>query len=132
MPDSFPPITPAKGVPPKRPLYLVIALLLVWVVGLFGSQQGCQTIEWLHQPDEVRAALERASDRERAKQGETLMNASLQFRKIVTPLAVGQLLLASFLTLTAGLTLLGRVQARKLALQCSCTGKRFSSAVFIS
>jgi hypothetical protein len=119
-------------VPPKRPLYLVIALLLVWVVGLFGSQQGCQTIEWLHQPDEVRAALDRAGDRERAKQGETLMNASLQFRKIVTPLAVGQLLLASLLTLTAGLTLLGRVQARKLALQAMIAYALFLPLDFVA
>ena len=35
----------------------------------------------------------------------------------MTPLAIGQLLLGSLLTFTAGLTLLGRGQARKIALQ---------------
>jgi hypothetical protein len=119
-------------VPPKRPLYLVIALLLVWVVGLFGSQQGCQTIEWLHQPDAVRAALNQATDRERAKQGETLMDASLQFRTIVTPLAVGQFLLATLLTLTAGLTLLGRVQARRVALQAMAAYALFLPLDFVA
>jgi hypothetical protein len=74
-------------------------------------------MELVHQPEAVRAALDRAADREQAKQGETLLDASLRLRKIVTPLAVGQFLLSSLLTLTVGLILLGRVQARRLALQ---------------
>jgi hypothetical protein len=110
---------------------LVVALLLVWVVGLFGTQQGCQTMELLHQPEAVRANLDRANDRERAKQGETILDASLRFRKVVAPLAIGQFLLASLLTLTAGLTLLGRVQARRIALQAMAAYALFLPIDFV-
>jgi hypothetical protein len=98
-------------------VYLVIALLLVWMVGLFGATEGCQTIDVLHRPDSVRTALERMNDVEMVKRQEALIDIVLRFRQIVTPLAVGQLLLGSLLTFTAGLTLLGRGQARKIALQ---------------
>jgi hypothetical protein len=95
----------------------VIALLLVWMVGLFGATEGCQTIDVLHRPDAVRLALSRMNDMEMVKRQEALIDIKLRFRQIVTPLAVGQLLLGSLLTFTAGLTLLGRGQARRIALQ---------------
>jgi hypothetical protein len=85
---------------------LVIALLLVWMVGLLGATQGCQTVEVLHHADIDHGAANRI-----------YVDTVLAFRKTVAPLAVGQLLLGSLLTLTAGLTLLGRGQARRLALQ---------------
>ena len=101
----------------KRPVYLVIALLMVWMVGLFGATEGCQTIDVLHHPESVRVALERMSDLETSKRQEALIDTVLKFRQTVTPLAVGQLILGSLLTFTAGLTLLGRGQARRIALQ---------------
>jgi hypothetical protein len=101
----------------KRPVYLVIALLLVWVVGLFGATEGCQTIEVLHRPDVARKDNHRIGDTEMARRREALIDTVIAFRRTVTPLAVGQLLLGSVLTLSAGLTLLGRGHARKLALQ---------------
>ena len=114
--------SPAFGAPSaknasRRPVYLVIALLLVWMVGLFGATEGCQTIDVLHHPESVRVALERMNDVETSRRQEALIETVLRFRQIVTPLAVGQLLLGSLLTFTAGLTLLGRGQARKIALQ---------------
>jgi hypothetical protein len=115
--DSFPSRAPSPKNASKRPVYLVIALLLVWMVGLFGATEGCQTIDVLHHPESVRTALERISDIETSKRQEALIDTVLQFRQTVTPLAVGQLLLGSLLTFTAGLTLLGRGQARKIALQ---------------
>jgi hypothetical protein len=115
--DSLPARNPGAKNPSKRPVYLVIALLLVWMVGLFGATEGCQTIDVLHRPDSVRTALERMNDMEMVKRQEALIDIVLRFRQIVTPLAVGQLLLGSLLTFTAGLTLLGRGQARKIALQ---------------
>jgi len=87
------------------------------MVGLFGATEGCQTIDVLHHPESVRIALERISDIETSKRQEALIDTVLRFRQTVTPLAVGQLLLGSLLTFTAGLTLLGRGQARKIALQ---------------
>jgi hypothetical protein len=91
--------------------------LLVWVVGLAGATQGCQTVEILHRPDIARTESTRLGDGDMAKKREAFIDTVLAFRSIVTPLAVGQLLLASLLTLTAGLTLLGRGQARQLAVQ---------------
>ncbi|HEX9295546.1 MAG TPA: hypothetical protein VF881_06915 [Polyangiaceae bacterium] len=109
-------VPPSRG-RSKRPLYLVIALVLVWMVGVFGATEGCQTIEVLHRPEAVRVGMNRISDMQLAKRQEALINTVLEFRKTVTPLAIGQLLLGTLLTLTAGLTLLGRTEARKLALQ---------------
>ena len=87
------------------------------MVGVFGATEGCQTIEVLHRPEAVRVGMNRISDMQLAKRQEALINTVLEFRKTVTPLAIGQLLLGTLLTLTAGLTLLGRTDARKLALQ---------------
>jgi len=115
--ESFPPRAPSAKTAAKRPIYLVIALLLVWMVGLFGATEGCQTIDVLHHPESVRVALERMNDLETSKRQEALIDTVLRFRQTVTPLAIGQLLLGSLLTFTAGLTLLGRGQARKIALQ---------------
>ena len=98
-------------------MYLVVALLLVWVVGLFGAIEGCQTIDVLHRPDAVRRENRRMTDDEMARRREAVIDTVLAFRNTVTPLAVGQLLLGSVLTLSAGLTLLGRGQARRIAVQ---------------
>jgi hypothetical protein len=96
---------------------LVIALMLVWMVGLAGATQGCQTIDVLHRPDAVRAAMNHITDVQMARRQEALIETVLAFRTMVTPFAVGQLILGTLLTLTAGLTLLGRGQARRLAVQ---------------
>jgi hypothetical protein len=98
-------------------VYLVVALLLVWVVGLVGTTQGCQTVEILHRPDVARSENSRGTDAELTRRGGALIDTVLAFRSTVTPLAIGQLLLASLLTLSAGLTLLGRGHARQLAIQ---------------
>jgi len=45
------------------------------------------------------------------------VDTTLEYRKTVTPLAIGQMLLGSLLTLTTGLTLLGRRRLRQVALQ---------------
>jgi hypothetical protein len=96
---------------------LVIALILVWMVGLAGASEGCQTIDVLHRPEAVRAALNHITNAQIARRQEALIEPVLAFRTIVTPFAVGQLILGTLLTLTAGLTLLGRGQARRLAMQ---------------
>jgi hypothetical protein len=118
LPDFYtPPTADHKKGPTKRPAYLVVALLLVWALGLAGTVQGCQTMETLHDPNVERAAISRLPNAQHVRQGEIYIDTALQFRNIVTPLAVGQFLLASLLTLSAGLTLIGRGQARRLALQ---------------
>jgi hypothetical protein len=118
LPDFYtPPTADHKKGPTKRPVYLVIALLLVWAIGILGTVQGCQTMEIVHDPNLQRAAISKISNPQFARQGEIDIDAALQFKNIVTPLAVGQFLLASLLTFSAGLTLIGRGQARRLALQ---------------
>jgi hypothetical protein len=111
------PPPPLSRAPLKRPVYLVVALLLVWIVGLIGATQGCQTVEILHRPDLVRTESSRGTNAELVRRSSAFIDTVLAFRTTVTPLAVGQLLLGSLLTLTAGLTLLGRGQARQLAMQ---------------
>jgi hypothetical protein len=94
-----------------------VALVLVWMVGVFGATEGCHTIEILHRPDAVQTSVNRIGDAELAKRQEALNNTVLAFRNMVTPLAIAQLLLGTLLTLAAGLTLLGRTEARNVALQ---------------
>lgn len=122
MPDSLPPSAVPASIPPsrapsRRPVYLVIALLLVWIVGLFGAAEGCQTVDILHRPEAVRMESNHINDVEIAKRVESHIDTILALRRMVTPLAIAQLLLGSVLTLSAGLTLLGRAQLRSLAIQ---------------
>jgi hypothetical protein len=107
----------AAPVQVRRPPYLVLALFAVWMVGFFGASEGCRTVDVLHRPGEVRAALSHITDVQLERRQEALVDTTLAFRTIVTPLAVGQVLLASLLTLTTGLTLLGRRRLRRVALQ---------------
>ena len=77
----LPPRAPSAKTAAKRPVYLVIALLLVWMVGLFGATEGCQTIDVLHHPESVRVALERINDVETSKRQEALIDTVLRFGK---------------------------------------------------
>jgi hypothetical protein len=111
------PSLPPVPAPARRPPYLLLALFAVWMVGFFGASEGCRTVDVLHRPGDVRAALSHISDVQLERRQEALVDTTLAFRATVTPLAVAQLLLGSVLTLATGLTLLGRHRLRRVALQ---------------
>jgi hypothetical protein len=94
-----------------------MALVLVWLVGLAGWRNGCESIEMLHNPEQVRAAIEQSQDTEMARKQVARIDTLLAYRKLVTPLAVGEFLLGSLLTFAAGTVLWGRRHARGLLLQ---------------
>jgi hypothetical protein len=101
----------------RRPRYLFVALFSVWMVGFFGASHGCHTMDVLHRPGDVQSAVSHFSDVQLERQQELSIESTLAFRKTVTPLAVAQFLLGTLLTLTTGLTLLGRRRLRRIALQ---------------
>jgi hypothetical protein len=104
---------------PKRPRYLVASLLLVWAVGLFGSANGCQSIDILRRPAEFRATTTAHLDAQSAKRYEVLIDALIANRKVTAPLAAGELVLGSLLMLCASLALVGRGRARGLLVQAA-------------
>jgi hypothetical protein len=104
---------------PKRPRYLVVSLVLVWIVGLFGSANGCQAIDILRRPGEFRASTSVHLDPQAAKKYEVLIDALDANRTVTAPLAAGELILGSLLMLCASLALVGRGWARGLLLQAA-------------
>jgi len=102
---------------PSKPRYLVISLILVWTVGLFGSANGCQAIDILQRPAEMRARTSAHLDAQTAKKYEVLIDAVVANRKVTAPLAAGELILGTLLMLCAGLALVGRGRARGVLLQ---------------
>jgi hypothetical protein len=117
--DSFaPPPSPRLGqAPPKRPGYLVVALVLIWLVGLTGWMGGCHDIDTIRHPEAARLATERIADTEMARTQLAFVDALLAHRKTVTPLAVGEFLLGSLLAFAAASALWGRSHGRWLLLQ---------------
>ena len=130
---TSPPITPAKGVAPQAPsLFGHCSAARLGGGALRVDSKGVKPSNGFTSPTRCARALDRGAIARQRSRARRSSNASLQFRKIVTPLAVGQLLLASLLTLTAGLTLLGRVQARKLALQAMMAYALFLPIDFVA
>jgi hypothetical protein len=116
-PSPSPPGRHDPGRRPKRPRYLTVSLVLVWTVGLFGSANGCQAIDILRRPSELRTATSTRFEPEAAKKYEVLIDAVLANRKVTAPLAAGELILGSLVMLCASLALVGRGRARGLLVQ---------------
>ena len=103
--------------PPRRPRTLTFALALVWLVGLVGGADGCQTIETLRHPELARAAAEHLADPRMQELREAVLSALLAARGVVTPTAVASMLLGTALTLAAAMVALGHARARSFLLQ---------------
>jgi hypothetical protein len=108
-----------------------MALVLVWLVGLAGWRNGCQAIETLHRPEQVRASIEQSQDTEMARKQAARIDTLLAYRKLVTPLAVGEFLLGSLLTFAAGTVLWGRRHARGLLLQAMLAYAAFLAVDYV-
>jgi hypothetical protein len=108
-----------NGGRPKRPRYLVVSLLLVWTVGLFGSANGCQSIDILRRPAEFRSTTSAHLDAKAAQRYDVLIDALVANRKVTAPLAAGELILGSLLMLCASLAIVGRGRARGLLVQAA-------------
>jgi hypothetical protein len=110
---SFAPL-PSRA---RRPVSLTFSLVLVWLIGLGGATDGCQTIDTLQDPVSAQAIADRVSDPRVQLMQESLIRAVLGFRHLAAPLAAGAVVLGSLLTFTAALTLLGRGRARRVLVQ---------------
>lgn len=107
-----------------RPWYLVLAMCVTWVVGVFGATSGCSNLSYLRGSHQLPTALQDADDpeahpwirssivRERAR-----LQSLAEKHREAFPLAVAQLLLFSLLVLASGAALAGRRNARQLVLQ---------------
>lgn len=115
-----PPAQPQK----LRPWYLVLALCLVALAGLFGSTSGCSTVSYLRGSHELPVLLEQGGGddvpawvrsgivRERSR-----LAALAERHEVAFPLSLARLLLGSLLLVAAANALTGKPGSRSLALQ---------------
>ena len=107
-----------------RPWYLVAAMGLMWVMGVFGATGGCSELSYLRgsqeMPDEITRGVDEAEHPimriEMVRQQARLL-ALAQMHARAFPLAAARMLLCLLLVLVAGAAIAGRRHARTLALQ---------------
>jgi hypothetical protein len=115
--DSIRPASLAPASRPKRPIYFVLLLTLVSLLGLFGWTNGCETMKVLHDPHPARAAVERIADVQQAQVKLSLLEALLAHRARAVPIAAGQFLLGLLLWVSTLGILFGRGRMRSLLVQ---------------
>lgn len=109
--------SPSATTRPRRPKYLVFALLLVWLIGLSGATNGFGSIQILHDPLTAQSVVEHTVNPMSQALREAMVHAVLGARAVAAPLGAAGLLLGSVLALAAGATLFGRGRARGLLVQ---------------
>lgn len=105
------------GARPRRPLYLTISLLLVWLMGLMGATDGIASVDVLRDPHAARSVVERTLDPKVQLLREATIHAVLAARHVAAPLAAANLILSSLLAIAAGRALFGRNRGHKLLFQ---------------
>jgi len=105
------------GARPRRPLYLTIALLLVWLMGLMGATDGLGSIDILRDPHAALSVVERTLDPKAQQLREAMIQAVISTRDVSAPLAAAGLVLSSLLAIAAGRAMFGRGRGHKLLVQ---------------
>lgn len=108
---------PQIGVRPRRPLYLSISLLLVWLLGLMGATDGLGSIEILRDPHAALSIVERTLDPKAQQLREAMIHAVIDARHVAAPLAAAGLVLGALLAIAAGRVMFGRGRGHKLLVQ---------------
>lgn len=105
------------GARPRRPLYLTVSLLIVWLMGLMGATDGLGSVDLLRDPHTALSAVERTLDPKVQLLREATVHAVLSARNVAAPLAAANLILSSLLAIAAGRALFGRNRGHKLLFQ---------------
>lgn len=120
-----------------RPWYLVVAMCITWVIGVFGATSGCSELGYLRgsqdMPDEISRGVEEADHpiwrmelvRQRAR-----LEALADLHERAFPLGAAQLLLSILLVIVSGSALAGRRGARSLAIQAITANVALSILTF--
>ncbi len=116
-----------------RPWYLVAALLLTWIVGVYGLMSSCAIVSMLRQGSVADVAAELG----RQDTGDPLQAFSLVLQtahlksvsaahKLTFPLNAAKLLLSGLLVIMSGLAMGGRPGVRGFALQAVAANAAFA------
>lgn len=127
VPEAPPePPKEAAPQPPRklRPWYLIAAMCVMWIMGVFGATSGCTEVSYLRGSHEMTTDLERGLEEathpwvriELVRQQARLVALATMYQRAF-PLSAARMLLCLLLVLAAGSAIAGRVGARNLALQ---------------
>lgn len=117
-----PPVVP----PQKRPIYLVIALIVAWIIGMGGLMGGCNVVQFYQNPTDQTMhvhAPEGSDDLARyfAQQHQVTKQASdkamLQYQNRMLPLGIANALLSGLLIVASARALGGRYGSLALVFQ---------------
>lgn len=115
--DRAPSTPPQVAARPRRPMYLRISLLLVWLMGLMAATDGLGSIDILRDPHAALAMVERTLDPKAQQLREAMVQAIIDARHVAAPLAAAGLVLGSLLAIAAGRAMFGRGRGHRLLLQ---------------
>lgn len=115
--ERAPSTPPPVGARPRRPLYLSISLLLVWLMGLMGATDGLGSIDILRDPHAALSTVERTLDAKAMQLRSAMIHAVMDAHDIAAPLAAASLVLGSLLAIAAGRAMFGRGRGHKLLVQ---------------
>lgn len=121
-----------------RPWFLVAAMVVTWLSGVYGVTMGCGTVVYLREgrvPDDTfaivdaQAIADPSAAIDNYRTGAEL-RAIAAFGKIMLPLSVAQVLLSILLVAASAMALAGRPGARSFALQTLAANAVFAAIAY--
>jgi hypothetical protein len=132
-----------------RPWFLVLAMVVTWLSGVYGVTAGCGTVVYLREgrvPDETHAIADaqaiaaRADSSGRADASAAVfayrdgaeMRAIAAYGKVMLPISVAQVLLSILLVAASAMALAGRPGSRSFALQTLAANAAFAAIAYVA
>lgn len=123
-----------------RPWFLVLAMVITWLSGVYGVTAGCGTVVYLregHVPDDTHAvadvqAIEDKSAAVLAYRDGAEMRAIAAYGKVMLPISVAQVLLSILLVAASAMALAGRPGSRSFALQTLAANAIFAAIAYVA
>jgi hypothetical protein len=111
-----------RPAPPRRPWYLLVAIVVAWLYGVGGCTEGSAVIGayWSPAPDvtEIAARAKTEDDRAHVRDAATRCFVAMdQARRRVFPLGAGSFVLGAAIVIFAARSMAGRKTARSLLVQ---------------
>jgi hypothetical protein len=123
-----------------RPWFLVMAMIVTWLSGVYGVTAGCSTVVYLREgrvPDETFALADAQAIPEPNAAVETFrtgaeMRAIAAYGKTMLPISVAQVLLSILLVAASAMALAGRPGSRSFALQTLAANAVFAAIAYVA